>query len=59
MAVVRHVNLEFGDADKLRTKYTYTKEQARELQEIAVKAAEVALKTGSRLVARPLTEPGE
>lgn len=59
MAVVRHVNLEFGDADKLRTKYTYTKEQARELQEIAVKAAEVALRKGSGLVAEPVTDPSE
>lgn len=59
MPVKRHVSLKFGNADKLRTKHTYTKEQAGELQEIAVKAAEVALKTGSNLVARPVTEPGE
>ena len=41
------------------TKHQYTKEQARELQEIAVKAADVALKTGGRLVAQPVTEPNE
>ena len=59
MAIVRHVNLEFGDEDKLRTKHQYTKEQARELQEIAVKAADVALKTGGRLVPQPVTVVNE
>ena len=59
MAIVRHVNLEFGDEDKLRTKHQYTKEQARELQEIAVKAADVALRTGGRLVPQPVTGVNE
>ena len=59
MAIVRHVNLWFGDEDKLRTKHQYTMEQTRELQEIAAKAADVALRTGSRLVPRPLTEPSD
>ena len=59
MAKVRHVNLFFGDEDKLRTKHQYTKEQARELQEIAVKAADVALRTGGRFVPRPVTEPSD
>ena len=59
MAIVRHVNLWFGDEDKLRTKHQYTMEQTRELQEIAAKAADVALRTGSRLVPQPLTEPSD
>ena len=59
MAIVRHVNLWFGDEDKLRTKHQYTMEQARELQEIAAKAADVALRTGGRLVPRPLTVVNE
>ena len=59
MEIVRYVNLEFGDEDKFRTRYQYTKEQARELQEIAVKAADVALRTGGRLVPRPITEPSD
>ena len=59
MAIVRHVNLWFGDEDKLETKHQYTMEQARELQEIAAKAADVALKTGGRLVPQPVTESNE
>ena len=59
MAIVRHVNLWFGDEDKLRTKHQYTMEQARELQEIAAKAADVALRTGGRLVPEPITEPSD
>ena len=57
MAIMRHVNLWFGDEDKLETKHQYTMEQTRELQEIAAKAADVALRTGGRLVPEPISEP--
>lgn len=59
MAIVRYVNLWFGDEDKLETRHQYTMEQARELQEIAAKAADVALRTGGRLVPEPITEPSD
>ena len=59
MAELSHVSMKFGDEDKLETRHQYTMEQARELQEIAAKAADVALRTGGRLVPEPITEPSD
>ncbi len=53
MAELSHVSMKFGDVDKIRTKHLYTKEQAKEIQQIAVKAAEIAYKYNVELVPLP------
>lgn len=56
MAELSHVNMKFGDIDKIRTKHVYTKEQALEIQQIAAKAAEIALKYRVEFIPLPLTD---
>ena len=54
MAELSHVSMKFGDVDKIRTKHLYTKEQAKEIQQIVAKAAAIALKHRVELVPLPV-----
>ena len=54
MAELSHVSMKFGDIDKIRTKHLYTREQAKEIQQIAAKAAEIAYKYNVELVPLPV-----
>lgn len=55
MAELSHINMRFGDIDKIRTKHLYTKEQVLEIQQIVLKAAEIARKYDAELIPLPLT----
>ena len=54
MEELSHVSMKFGDVDKIRTKHLYTKEQALEIQQIALKAAQIARQYDVELIPLPL-----